>query len=513
MSWIVLFFVAQDIPAVELPVSFTTSETLANLFYLNPGFLDPSRSEGIVGADLNPGVMGFSKTNIDLYVAGSGSADADAGLSFDVPLNGGDTVLATVPVDLDATFTDQGGFDYFGLAGKMGVFSLGFIYQRPSSMKVSIPDGYEFATTLESDSLTSFDYGYEYAPGDTLPLALTLSGSISATLHPSADAEISQAPIFFGGAVKLGPLGLGIGYRYRKYVAEFHAGGRIALDSGDISCNPSSPGWNTDSLDVTLQAPADDSLFYASFDGLVQGSQNAVVAGLLLRPVKFLGLSLGVEAGMRSTVTTTYTRTIYLPDTVTGNLNIIDDNVTVDPGNQSASGSLVLGGGTIVKSVDYLEDAVDYNLLQYVAVRGGVNLFIINLGGGLELAENADGVYMGTNYITPSLGIPLPKSELRLGSVISWRYAKAGSFVVPTVPLIYAGVGLTVKPDAMLGGVVLQEIGIGLKASMLSYAVSMLSSGLAGGDVNLGSYLPNLALSGGIRLGFKLPEKKEAEIF
>jgi hypothetical protein len=500
-----LFLISQEMPSVRLPLDFVTSETPANLFFLNPGFLDPSRSEGIVGADLNPSVLAFSKNNIDLYLAGSVSSSANAGLSFDLPLNAGDTTLATVPVELDGAFTDKGGFDCFGIAGKIGLVSLGFVYQRPSYVSVGIPEGFSFGTTIDAESLTSFDYNY-VAGSDTVPLRLKLSGSATATLYPAMDAEMRQAPLFFGTALRLGPLALGFGYKMRKYTAELRAVGRVSLDSARLACNPSAEGWNTDSLEVYLDVPATDSLFYASYDGVVQGSQNALLLGLTLKPLKFLGFSLGLEGGMRSSVTTIYTRTLYLPDTVVGSLAPVEDSVVIDTSDSSISGRLVLGGGSILCSIDTLRDEIRYNLLQYLAVRGGINLFVINLGGGIELAEDADGVYMGTNYFTPSVGIPLPKSELRLGSVIAWRYAKAGDYFIPSVPLIYGGAGLTIKPEANIGGVVLEEIGLGAKASALSYTLQVLSSAVTGGDVDLGSLMPNFSVSAGLRLGFSLPE-------
>jgi len=506
MIGVFLFLVAQEVPTVSLPVDFVTSETPANLFFLNPGFLDPSRSEGIVGADLNPSVLALAKNNIDLYVAGSMSSSANAGLSFDLPLEAGDTTMATIPVDLDGTFTDQGGFDYFGIAGRIGLASLGFIYQRPSYVSVGLPEGFSFGTTIQADSLTSFDYNYVAGTGDTVPLKLTLGGSATATLYPALDAEMKQAPLFFGGALKLGPFALGFGYKMRKYTAELHAVGRVSLDSARLDCDPRAEGWDTDSLDVYLDVPAMDSLFYASYDGVVQGSQNAFLLGMTLRPLKFLGISLGLEGGMKSSVTTIYTRTLHLPDTVGGTLTPTEDNVVVDPMDSTISGNLVLGGGSIICSTDTLRDEINYNLLQYVAVRGGINLFIVNLGGGLELAEDADGVYMGTNYLTPSVGIPLPKSELRIGSVIAWRYAKAGDYFIPSVPLIYGGAGLTIKPGLNMGGVVLEEIGIGAKASALAYTLSILSSTVTDKDVDVSSLMPNFSVSAGLRLGFKMPE-------
>mgnify|MGYP001108511004 CR=1 FL=1 len=513
MIGVFLFLVAQETPSVSLPLNFVTSETPASLFFLNPGFLDPSRSEGIVGADLNPSVLAFSKNNIDLYLAGSMSSSANAGLSFDLPLEAGDTTLATLPVELSGTFTDQGGFDYFGIAGKIGLASLGFVYQRPSYVSVGLPEGFSFGTTIEAESLTSFDYNY-IAGTDTVPLRLKLGGSATATLYPALDAEMRQAPLFFGAALRLGPFAFGFGYKMRKYTAELHAVGRVSLDSARLACDPSSEGWNTDSLDVYLDVPSTDSLFYASYEGVVQSSQNAFLFGITLKPWRFLGVSLGLEGGMKSSVTTIYTRTLYLPDTVAGNLTPTEDNVVIDPYDSTVSGRLVLGGGSIIFSADTLRDEINYNLLQYVAVRGGINLFIINLGGGLELAENASGVYMGTNYITPSVGIPLPKSELRIGSVIAWRYAKAGDYFIPSVPLIYGGVGLTVKPEANIGGVVLQEIGVGAKASALAYTLQILSSTVTGGDVDLGSLMPNFSVSGGLRLGLRLPEEEqEARVF
>ncbi len=505
MIGLFLVLAAQEVPTVSLPVEFVTSETPANLFFLNPGFLDPSRSEGIVGADMNPSVLAFSKNNIDLYVAGSMSSSANAGLSFDLPITNGDTAVASVPVDLDGTFTDQGGFDYSGIAGKLGLVSLGFIYQRPSYVSVGLPAGFSFGTTIEADSLTSFDYNY-VAGSDTIPLRLKLSGSATATLYPALDAEMRQAPLFLGGALRLGPFAIGFGYKMRKYTAEIHAVGRVSLDSARLDCDPRAEGWNTDSLNVYLDVPAVDSLFYASYDGVVQGSQNAFLLGMTLRPVKFLGLSLGLEGGMKSSVTTVYTRTIYLPDTVSGNISPTEDNVVVDPMDSTISGNLVLGGGSIICSTDTLRDETNYNLLQYLAVRGGINLFVINLGGGIELAEDADGVYMGTNYLTPSVGIPLPKSELRIGSVIAWRYAKAGDYFIPSVPLIYGGLGLTVKPELNMGGVVLQEIGVGAKASALAYTLSILSSTVTDRDVDVSSLIPNFSVSAGLRLGFKMPE-------
>jgi len=59
-----------------------------------------------------------------------------------------------------------------------------------------------------------------------------------------------------------------------------------------------------------------------------------------------------------------------------------------------------------------------------------------------------------------------------------------------------------------MGPVSLQEAGIGLRASLLSYGVSVLSSGITGQDPTLDSYVPPVAVNAGLRVGLRIPENE-----
>ena len=502
----ILLLVAQEV-SLELPFTLEFSEVPVGLFFLNSGFLDPSRSEGIVGSQLNPAVLSFSKEPGDLYVALSGSGESRSDLNLDLELQGEDTTLGVVPVDLQGTFRDAGGFDYLGFGYNFGRFALGFAVERSSGMKLEIPEAAATGVSFSSDSLFSFEYTYYDSTTDTeLPFRFVLSGDIRVNLYPSALAELSQQPVFLGGSVRFGPLALGLGYKARRYRARFEATGRLGLQ-GTFRVTPRLEGWNTDSLYAQLEL-SDDSLLEASYYGDISATQHAVIVGAALIPVKFLGISLSAEAGQEGRTTALYRAVLRYPDSL-GSLDIVDSltDVEVDTSTHTVSGKLYMHAPEVYKTADTSLTQGSYTLLRYGAVRAGVRLLILNLGGGLEWAEPGDGFSVVTNYFSPSLGIPLPKSELRLGAVLAWRYARLGQMVLPSVPLLYGGLGLTVKPDA--GSTVkLKEVGLGVKVTGLSYMFSSLLGGVSGAEVDY-QPTPEVSLSAGFRLGLDFTGSEE----
>ncbi len=491
---------------MELPFTLQFSEAPVNMFFLNPGFLDPSRSEGIVGAQLNPAVLSFSKDPADIYLGVSSSGESQSDIRLNLQLEGEDTLLGTLPVDLKGTFRDMGGFNFFGASYNFGRFALGFAVERPSGMRLEVPEAAALGVDFQSDSLFSFDYTYyDDSTGVELPFRFVISGDVKVNLYPAAYLELSQQPVFLGGSVRFGPLALGLGYKARRYAARFEASGRLGL-VGTFRLTPRLEGWNTDSLyaEVSME---DDSLLQASYYGDISAIQNAILVGAALIPVKFLGISISGELGQEGRTTAIYRQVLVYPDSVGSDITLEVDSVWVDTANNRVGGKLRLGVPAVYKIADTSLTEGSYALLRYGAVRAGVRLLILNIGGGLEWAEPGDGFSVVTNYFTPSLGIPLPKSELRLGAVLAWRYARVGQVSLPSVPIIYGGLGLTVKPD--VGSVVkLREVGLGLKATGLSYMFSSLLGGASGAEVDY-EPKPELSLSAGVRLGLDFTGSEE----
>ncbi len=282
---------------MEAHLAMSTPEL--NLYFLDQGFLDLNLAHGSVGMMNNPGGLGLTKI-MDVTLAGSLSQDAS--LETDIKLMDSTDVTGEIKIPSLLTLTDQGGFDYAGVAGKMGPFGVGVAYQRSFALEAGLD-------RADMDISQNFNYSYDYlldrdASGPlpvSVPVTFNVSAVTSVHLKGSGEARIANRPVFVGAGTKFGPFNMGMGLKVTSIEAVANTSlkleGRIDSLRGELADSVVSGGPAVYFNNVEVYAPFGDSLFFSKFSSDLKGTQySLVMGGHMELPIVKLGVSM--ELGM-----------------------------------------------------------------------------------------------------------------------------------------------------------------------------------------------------------------------
>ena len=195
-----------------------------DLFFIEQGFFNPALGFGIVGADLNPAVLGKTG-NVDFFSAlslpGVSSNDLNSS-TFRIEADQGDTiendVLVTPGSRLYGQYSSLGGINFVGFSKKFGMFGVG----------ISSGGGYRLGVeaSLSGNVYGSFqpDEPFEFTHedfseipiGDTIGLRPRISGGVYLNNPIPFKIEYSDAPIFLGAGLNKGPVSFGAGLKFQQ---------------------------------------------------------------------------------------------------------------------------------------------------------------------------------------------------------------------------------------------------------------------------------------------------------
>jgi hypothetical protein len=205
-------------------VKIYRSSNEIDLFFVEQGFFSPAAGFGIVGADLNPAVLGKSD-NVEFFAAvslpGVSSNDVDS-FSFEIEREGGDDVtenaILTGGSRLYGQYRALGGFNFLGFSKRLGMFGVGISYGAGYRLGVQASLSGSIYGTFQSEEafeFTSDDFS-EIDSGEVISVNPEISGGVSLINPVPLRVEYSDAPIFIGGGYSYGPVAVGAGLKFQN---------------------------------------------------------------------------------------------------------------------------------------------------------------------------------------------------------------------------------------------------------------------------------------------------------
>jgi hypothetical protein len=204
-------------------VKIYRSSSEIDLFFVERGFFNPALGFGIVGADLNPAVLGKTD-DVGFFTAFSlpGVSSSDVN-SFTIEVEEDDRdvtndVIVTDQSRLYGQYSSLGGINFVGFSKRFGMFGVGISYGSGYRLGVEASLSGSVYGSFEPDEpfeLTHDDFS-QIPLGDVISVNPRISGGISLDNLVPLKVEYSDAPIFLGGGLNKGPVSVGAGLKFQK---------------------------------------------------------------------------------------------------------------------------------------------------------------------------------------------------------------------------------------------------------------------------------------------------------
>lgn len=401
----IIFFLIFTIDIVgDYYIQVEHTSSIVNLFFCDPGFIDPTRGNGIVGADINPAVLATTD-NFSLYTGYStdGSSITKLNETFDIePFD--DSLNAA----LDFKYNENGGFDFIGISKRFGRFTLGVSKMRGYGW------GVEVGLTGRIHGVFHPDEPYEFTHADhpdipeedTIVVDIPLEGGFTTRTEEPLFIEYRVSPYFFGGALDYGPVKLGAGFKILE--TSINAGGSIEVipDTFSVTVDTVVEGWTVDNL--TGYAVVEDELFSGNAEGKLNATATALNLGMMFE-IPFIKFALGFEYGSDFSLQGSY-------DYLFSVINDFPDTFDIDTTGMIVNeDSNYLGGdvGIILRNFPrdiYTEgEVLEMSVGGYQSIQGAVNfdIAIIKFGISGSIALPSSGEFsikrmrLGVSYPLP----------------------------------------------------------------------------------------------------------------
>ncbi len=479
----------------DINADVSISDPMQNLFYTDPGFLNPAYSHGMVGSFLNP--AGLSKDLKKINMGFAFSFTQRSSFSHDITLYNGEdsTFNDTINTNLSLNFEDKGGFDFLGIATKLGPLSLTAGMYRS--------EGYEMAFTSDSNEsrftvtkqlhqkLTHSELS-QIPEGDTIPVVYDLYSEFIMSSFANFDAQFLAKPTFYiGGSFGNSIVSGGAGIKFRAVNNQLVSNSfiRAGLDSMDLGVTPDSGTDWTVNLNATQDQSVAD-IFAINGDNSISKFVAEYYGGLLI-DIRMLKIGLALDYTPMSPSISAYNFSLSKFDSININVNINTDsaNVTVDTAGHVITGTI---------PVSFFN--VSSNDTTFSGMFGMPGIFDGKLGmafsfpfistgfsGGFSYMSG-DGLMLGKAHATGSFILNIPHVPVRFNVEGIWPYLYINDKNIPLTPYVNFGGGLSV----LLGPVSIDGT---VKISASNLMLNTISDGIGGID---------LKKSASLGLGFRL---------
>ncbi len=428
--------------------NFYYSNPLNALYFLHPGFLDVSKSEGIIGASYNPAALHFgSKYEVATFYSTTGKSKITFELPFGIDSIAG-TEIPEIKIPFDLNFEDRGGFDFVGGKAKLYIFDIGISYSRDDEYGVDLFVS-EIITqniSLQVKDTLSHNNISEIPSGTYIPVTFKLKGDVDFPVDGSGGINAKTYPIFWGLAKGLGPVAFGLGFNIKRYSGDVDLRYSIngKTDNLTLEFDTTAQDNNGNDWEINLNANGnfDNEIFSDVIRGNFSGTQIGFITGLLAKtPLLKAGVSLE------------YSFPFKLSGGIYGNYKFIEgiseyvldtNQITVDTSLRTIDGNITID--TIKFNYSHKEHEILKSSLNFpgtFGIKAGANLnlmlFNLNLSGGIDIPSAK--YAFGKAYFVTMMGLGFGPLELRTGSVFSWRYLKYEDLFLFTPPTITVGIG------------------------------------------------------------------------
>jgi hypothetical protein len=337
-----------------------------DLFFVEQGFFSPAAGFGIVGADMNPAVLGKSD-NVEFFAAvslpGVSASDVDS-ISIKFEREGGDTVTDEVTLVGDSRLYGQyrslGGFNFLGFSKRLGMFGVGVSYGAGYKLGVQASLSGSIYGTFQSNKLfefTSDDFS-EIGEDEVISINPEISGGVSIINPVPLRVEYSDAPIFIGGGYSYGPVAVGAGLKFQncRIMGEGSFSARIDSLAVRVEDTVVIDGDGDDWIieDFSGELDLDEDLFNGTISSTGLSTMHPVLTLGTLFDFPGMKISLGFDFGGNYDLSGGYSWDFSWVDSLT------EDFVSVDSSNLTIiDDSLITGVAVIVIDEMIRDSALD----------------------------------------------------------------------------------------------------------------------------------------------------------
>ncbi|MEJ2355537.1 MAG: hypothetical protein P8Y62_06535 [candidate division WOR-3 bacterium] len=290
-------------------VKIYRSSNEIDLFFFEQGFFTPIAGSGIIGADLNPAVLG--KTSdvqffTGLSLPGVSSSNVDS-FSFEVDVED-ETVTENVFVSdqgrLYGQYRSLGGFNFVGFSKRLGMFGVGVSYGAGYRVGVQSSLSGSIYGTFQSDEPFEFTHEdfSEIEEGEVISVNPKFSGGVSLVNPVPLRVEYSDFPIFVGGGYNYGPLSVGMGLKFQKCRLMGEGSFSAHIDSLSVTVDDTvvvdgdGDEWIIEDFSAEL-GNLDESFFEGVISSNGLSATNTIFTLGTLFDFPYIQLSLGFDFG------------------------------------------------------------------------------------------------------------------------------------------------------------------------------------------------------------------------
>ncbi len=479
--------------------SLINSVPEAGLFFLDPGFQNPSKAKGVYGLFSNPAALGFmDKFDVSLSF-GIGSK---AKFNFDyMAIESTDSQGA---VYLPVTFycKEKGGLNFLGAGYSLGNIGFGIGLLQGNYAGVGININAEAALDMNYSVEDTIYYLYGSGNQDTAVIPVTWNLATQCTLSFSGSSEggLSSSPLFMGAGAGFGIFGIGVGMKLYKYKGDLDAlSAGVTRTASLITGTPH--GWNGS---INAIANIDDTLYLTELRAKLNGTRTAFSVGALF-DLKVLSIGLTYEKGFSTKIKNL--DIAYSLINVSGSPEeCCIDSIYLDPDsleNGTAVGTAYLSYSDFRKDSTYDAITGEAKLPGYSEIRLGLSASYFSLYAGAVLPDGKK--ELGAFYLGTATSIPLPTVTLRFGTHQRVDYFKDGAGSI--IPLrISSHIGLGASIHTSLGFLGKDfgfpaTINVGVKTSTFPLLANIFTKNIESlENFKAASFLSGLSFNLGVRV-------------
>ena len=443
-------FANAEIRIGDINANISISDPMQNLFYTDPGFLNPAYSHGMVGSFLNP--AGLSKDLKKINVGFAFSFTQRSSSIHDITLYNGEdsTFNDTINTSLSLNFEDRGGFDFFGVATRLGPLSLSAGMYRSEGYKMAFASdssNSRFTITKQLHQKLTHDELSQIPEGDTIPVIYDLYSEFIMSSYADFDAQFISKPTFYiGGSFGNSIVSGGAGIKFRainnRLVSNSYI--RAGLDTFSLGVTPDSgTDWT-----VNLNATENQSvanIFSIDGDNAISKFVTEYYGGILI-DIKMFKIGLALDYTPSKPAITSYNFNISKFDSININVNINSDsaNVTVDTTGHVITGTIPVSFFNITNSDTSFSGTFGIPGTFDAKIGAAFAFPFISTGfsGGL-FYMSGDGMMLGKAHATGSLVLNVPHVPIRFNVEGIWPYLYLNGKNIPLTPYVNFGGGLS----------------------------------------------------------------------
>lgn len=410
-------------------------------YFLNFGYYDVARAEGMVGFYLNPASLYKAHTleiGITAIPPKSSYSELNIGLSNDIffPLG------FNIPLKINSQ--EIGALDLFSIVGKFKRVGIGMGIMQGDIYDASFEGEGAFATTIDEemeDYLTHSDIP-NIPSGYSIPVRWIIRGEEVVKLRMEGSGRLETLPIFFGIAYDFDKIGLGMGFKWIRYNAEgnFKSHLEQAISNLTMFLEGMPEDWV---LNLIVNGKGSvDSIWSNDCWGRISTSRPSFSLGAKFDFDDFL-LGFVIEHYFYGYLKGDYG---YI-ETIPTNLKspeVTSSHAFVDTVNKCVSGSIGASFGTWDKSMESDSNDVSLLLPSQTALRLGASAKAKLMILGASLGAQQIGTRGGIGEIYFNTGMEyLSNPPLRIGFIITYKFYQLGDKGFSTLPIMSIGAGTT----------------------------------------------------------------------